>query len=45
MLDSLATQSHGERVCIKALLHSIEKVFMLPPWNSPLWPCGALGFE
>jgi hypothetical protein len=45
MLDGLATLAHGERVRIKALLHGIEQVFMLPSWNSPLRPCRALGLE
>ena len=45
MLDRLATLAHGERVRIKALLHGIEQVLMLPSWNPPLWPCRALGLE
>ena len=36
MLDRLAAQAHGERVRIKALLHGIEQVLMLPSWNPPL---------
>ena len=45
MLDGLETLAHGERVRIKALLHGIEQVLMLPSWNPPLWPCRALGLE
>src|SRR5258705_12154033 len=45
MLDRLATLAHGERVRIKALLHGIEQVLMLPSWNPPLWPCRTLGLE
>src|ERR1700686_1403980 len=45
MLDRLATQAHGLWVCIKALLHSIEQMLMLPSWNPPLWPCRALRFK
>ena len=45
MLDRLATLAHGERVRIKALLHGIEQVLMLPSWNPPLWPCRAPGLE
>lgn len=45
MLDRLATQAHGLWVCIKALLHSLEQMLMLPSWNPPLWPCRALRFE
>src|SRR5205823_4957060 len=44
-LDRLATLAHGEWVRMKALLHSIEQVLMLPSWNPPLWPCRALGLE
>jgi hypothetical protein len=36
MLDRLATLAHGERVRIKALLHGIEQVLMLPSWNPSL---------
>ena len=42
MLDRLATQALGLWVCIKALLHRVEQMFMLPSWNPPLWPCRAL---
>jgi len=45
MLDRFPTLAHGERVRIKALLHGIEQVLMLPSWNPPLWPCRALGLE
>ena len=45
MLNSLATLAHSQRVRIKALLHGIEQVLMLPSWNPPLWPCRTLGLE
>jgi hypothetical protein len=45
MLDCLSTLAHGLWVCVEALLHSFEQMFMLPSWNPPLWPCRALGFE
>ena len=45
MLDRLATLAHGERVRIKALLHGVEQMLMLPSWNPPLWPCRAPRFE
>lgn len=45
MLNGLATLAHSERVCIKALLHSIEQMLMLPSWNPPLWPCRTLRFK
>ena len=45
MLDRLATLAHGLWVCIKALLHGIEQVLVLPSWDPPLWPCRALGLE
>jgi hypothetical protein len=45
MLDGLTTLARSERVRIKALLHSIEQVLMLPSWNPPLWPRRALRFE
>ena len=37
--DQLA---HGLWVCIKALLHSLEQMLMLPSDNPPLWPGRAL---
>src|SRR5262249_61195888 len=45
MLDCLATLAHGLWVCIKALLHSLEQMFILPSRNPPLWPGRALCFE
>src|SRR5262249_13132604 len=45
MLDCLATLAHRFWVCVKALLHSLEQMLMLPPCNSPLWPGCALRFE
>jgi hypothetical protein len=45
MLDRLATLAHGLWVCIKALLHSLEQMLMLPSRNPPLWPGRALRFE
>src|SRR5258705_6579965 len=45
MLDRLATLAHGLWVCIKALLHSLEQMLMLPSGNPPLWPGRALRFE
>src|SRR5271168_3613516 len=45
MLDCLATLAHSERVRIKALLHSVEQMLMLPSWKPSLWPCRALRFE
>jgi hypothetical protein len=45
MLDRLATQAHGMRVCIKAPLHSFEQMLMLPSWNPPLRSCRALRFK
>src|SRR4029434_3791431 len=36
MLARHATLAHGERVRIKALLHGIEQVLVLPSWNPPL---------
>src|SRR5262245_31749843 len=45
MFDSLATLAHRLWVCVKALLHSLEQILMLPPRNSPLWPGCALRFE
>lgn len=35
MLDCLSTLAHGLWVCIKALLHGLEQILMLP-CNSPL---------
>ena len=34
-LDRLATLAHGLRVCIEALLYSVEQIFVLPPWAVP----------
>jgi hypothetical protein len=45
MLDRLATQAHGERVHIEALLHCIDQVLVLPSRDPPFWPGRALGFE
>jgi hypothetical protein len=45
MLNCLATYAHGLCVCIKALLHSVEQMLMLPSWNPSLWPCRALRLE
>src|ERR1700731_3773471 len=45
MLDRLSTLAHGLWVCIKALLHSLEQMLMLPARNPPLWTGRALGFE
>src|SRR6516164_5407757 len=45
MFDGLPALAHGLWVCVKALLHGFEQMLMLPSWNPPLWPCGALGFE
>ena len=45
MLDGLAALAHGQRVRIKALLHSIEQMLVLPPRNPSLRPCRALRFE
>jgi hypothetical protein len=36
MLDCLATLAHGLWVCIKALLHSLEQMLMLPSRDPPL---------
>ncbi|SHK60863.1 hypothetical protein SAMN05444321_0032 [Bradyrhizobium lablabi] len=36
MLDGLATLAHGERVRIKALLHSIEQMLVLTQACGPL---------
>jgi hypothetical protein len=38
MLDCFSTLAHGVWVCIKALLHSLEQMLLLPSWNPPLWP-------
>src|SRR6185436_17787451 len=45
MLDRLATLAHGLWVCIKALLHGVEQMLMLPSRNPPLRPGRALRFE
>ena len=45
MLDGLPTLAHGFRVCIQALLHSVEQRLMLPSCNTALRPCCALRFE
>jgi hypothetical protein len=45
MLDRLAALAHGLWVCIKALLHSLKQMLMLPSRNPPLWPGRALRFE
>ena len=45
MLDCLAELARGLWVCIKALLHSLEQLLMLPSRNPPLWPGRALRFE
>src|SRR6476659_6076210 len=45
MLDSLATLAHGLGVCIKAPLHGLEQMLMLPSRNPPLWPGRAFRFE
>jgi hypothetical protein len=45
MFDGLATLAHRLRVRIKALLHGIEQMLVLPPCNPPLWPRRALRFE
>jgi hypothetical protein len=34
VLDCLATLAHGLWVCIKALLHGIKQMLMLPSWES-----------
>jgi hypothetical protein len=36
MFDCLSTLAHGFWVCIKAPLHSLEQMLMLPSRNSPL---------
>jgi hypothetical protein len=36
MLDCLSTLAHGLWVCIKALLHGVEQMLMLPSWNPTL---------
>ena len=45
VLDCLSTLAHRLWVCVKALLHSLEQMLVLPPCNPPLWPWRALGFE
>src|SRR5262245_2019789 len=45
MLDRLSALAHRFGVCIKALLHCFEQMLMLPPWNPPLRPRGAFGFD
>ena len=45
MLDGFSALTHSLWVCIKALLHGLEQMLMLPSCNSPLWPCRALRFE
>jgi hypothetical protein len=45
LFDCLATLAHRSWVCVKALLHSLEQMLMLPPRNSPLWPGCALRLE
>src|SRR6266481_5003855 len=45
MLDCLATQAHGLWVCIKALLHSLEQMLMLPSRDAAFFACGALIFD
>jgi threonyl-tRNA synthetase len=44
MFDCLATLAHRFWVCVKALLHSLKQMLMLPPCNSPLWSGCALPF-
>jgi hypothetical protein len=39
MLDCFSTLTHGFWIWIKALLHSVEQMLMLPPGNPPLWRC------
>jgi hypothetical protein len=41
----LSRLAHSKRVRVKALLHGIEQMLMLPSWNPPLWPCRALGLQ
>jgi hypothetical protein len=45
MLDRLSTLAHGLWVCIKAPLHSLEQILVLPSRNPPLWPGRTLRFE
>ena len=45
MLDCLPTLAHRFGVCIKALLHRVEQMLVLPAWNAPLRARRALGFE
>src|SRR5262245_33106929 len=45
MFDCLAALTHGVRVRIKALLHGVEQMLVLPPRDPPLRPCRALRFE
>src|SRR6201993_3249798 len=45
MLDCLSTLTHRFRICVEALLHSLEQMLVLPSCNPPLWPGCALRFE
>src|ERR1700752_5485020 len=45
MLDCLSTLTHRVRICVEALLHSLEQMLVLPSCNPPLWPGCALRFE
>ena len=43
--NRLATLAHSLWVCIKALLHSLEQMLVLPSCSPPLWPGRALRYE
>ena len=45
ILDRLATLAHGLWVCIKALLHGLEQILMLPSRNPPFRRGRTLRFE
>jgi hypothetical protein len=45
VFDRLAALTHGLRIRIKALLHGVEQMLVLPARDPPLRPRRALGFE
>jgi hypothetical protein len=44
-LDCLSALTHGFRVCVKAQLHSLEQMLVLPTCNPLLSPWRTQGFE